>query len=194
MTKEILVGVAVLLAILGNLSYFLSIFYGKTRPHPFTWFVGSVVSLVTFFAALQKGGGIGVIPIFASEIFTILIFLISLKYGFKDIKTTDKYFLAFALLGLIPWYLTNDPTISVIVVVTIDLLSFIPTLRKAYSHPESESIYLYFSNFLRHILILLTLATINISTSLHSFVMIVLNILMVSILLFGAYRKFGKLK
>ncbi len=179
----VLVILGVILAIVGNISYLISVLKKESKPHPFTWLVGSIVSSIIFFAAWRAGGGIGVIPIFVSEFFTILIFLFSLKYGFKNINKSDKYFLVICLIGIVPWLITSDPTWSVIIVVIVDLVSFIPTIRKTLLHPESESVYLYISNFLRHLLILSTLAIINISTSLHSFAMIIINFLMILIVL-----------
>ncbi len=176
--KESLVIAAVIMAIIGNIPYLIDIIKKKIKPHPYTWFIWSIVSAVTFFGALVKGGGIGVIPTATAEIFTIIIFLFSLQYGFKHVRKIDHYFLALALLGLIPWILTKDPTISVITVVSIDFIAFIPTLIKTYKDPKSEKSILYEMNVTRHILTLLTLQTHNIATSLHSIVMILLNSLM----------------
>lgn len=171
--------VASLLALMGNIPYLLDVIKGKVKPHPYTWFVWTIVSFVVFFGQVAKGAGIGAIPTAVSEIFTLIIFLFSLKYGFKNPPRIDKYFLAFALLGLIPWFLTKDPTISVITVVAIDLIAFIPTLRKTYCYPKSETPLLYGSNVLRHSLILTTLGAYNIATMLHSISMIVTNSIMV---------------
>jgi hypothetical protein len=95
------------------------------------------------------------------------------------IRKIDNYFLAIALLGLIPWALTKDPTISVIVVVAIDIVAFIPTLRKTWVHPETERPLLYAMNVARHVLTLFSLGAYNIATTLHSIAMICTNILMV---------------
>ncbi len=179
MIKEILVVIAVLLAIVGNIPYLFDVVKGKIKPHPYTWLVWAIVSCVVFFGQVAKGAGIGAIPTLFSEIFTIIIFLFSLKYGFKNPPKRDKYFLLFALLGLIPWILTKDPTISVIIVVSIDLIAFIPTFYKTYCHPQSEAPLLYGSNVLRHSLILSTLGAYNIATMFHSIAMIVTNSIMV---------------
>ncbi|MCE9549118.1 hypothetical protein K8Q98_01835 [Candidatus Nomurabacteria bacterium] len=179
MTKEVLVVVASLLALVGNIPYVLDVVKGRVKPHPYTWFVWTIVSGVVFFGQLIKGAGIAVIATGVSEIFTVIIFLLSLKYGFKNPPRIDKYFLSFALLGLVPWFITKDPTISVITVVLIDLIAFFPTLRKTYCFPKSESPLLYGSNVLRHSLILTTLGAYNIATMLHSISMIVTNSIMV---------------
>ena len=180
--KESIAIVASVLAIVGNISYLKDTWVGRVKPHPYTWLVWTIVSCVTFFGQLQKGAGIGALPTGVAELFTVLIFILSLKHLVKGpithIRKIDSYFLVICLLGLIPWALTSDPTISVIVVVTIDLVAFIPTLRKTWEHPHTEKPLLYEMNVARHILTLFSLQTYNIATTLHSVAMIVVNSLM----------------
>lgn len=180
--KETFAIVAALLAIVGNVPYLRDVIKERVKPHPYTWAVWSIVSLITFFGQVAKGAGIGALPTAASEIFTIIIFLLSLKHGFKGIKKIDTIFLIIALLGLLPWIFTNDPTISVIIAVSIDLVAFIPTLRKTYKFPQTETPLLYTSNVLRHCLALMSLMSYNIATTLHSFAMIITNTLMTVII------------
>ena len=179
--KEIIAIIAALIAVAGNLPYLWDILQKRVQPHPYTWLVWTIVSGTTFFGGLAKGAGIGALPTGAAEIFTVIIFLFSLQYGFKHIVKTDHYFLAAALLGLIPWALTKDPTISVIIVVTIDAIAFIPTLRKTWQHPKTETPVLYGANVLRHVLTLFSLQAYNVATVLHSIVMIILNSAMTGI-------------
>lgn len=180
--KEFIAVVATILAFVGNISYLKDVFRSRVHPHPYTWFIWSIVSLVTFFGALQKGAGIGALPTGVSEAFTLIIFFFSLKYLFSQkvwhIRKIDHYFFVTALLGLIPWYLTKDPTISVVVVVIIDLIAFVPTLRKTWEHPNTERPLLYEMNASRHLLTLFSLQTYNIATTFHSIAMIITNSLM----------------
>lgn len=186
--KETFAIIAALLAVAGNLPYILDILREKVKPHPYTWLIWSIVSGTVFFGMLVKGAGIGALPIAVSEVFTIIIFLFSLKFGFKGITKTDHMFLFVALLGLVPWFLTQDPTLSVVIAVGIDLVAFAPTLRKTWVHAKSESPILYGSNVLRHILALGSLQTYNIATTLHSVAMIAANTTMVG-LIFARGRK-----
>ncbi len=188
MAKEIIAVIAALLAFVGNLPYLWSILKGKVKPHPYTWLVWTMVSGIIFFGQLAKGAGIGAIPTAASEIFTLTIFLFSLKYGFQGIKKIDSIFLGIALIGIVSWILTSDPTLSVIIAVSIDLIAFIPTLRKTWENPKTETPILYSSNVVRHILALFSLQAYNIATTLHSIAMIVVNTLMV-IFIFLRKRK-----
>lgn len=175
--------IASILAAIGNISYIREIIKGKVEPHPYTWFVWSIVSMTTFFGGLAKGAGIGALPTGIAEGFTIVIFILSLK-GLRHIRAVhiraiDNYFLAAALLGLIPWALTKDPTVSVIIVVAIDVIAFMPTLRKTWMRPEGERPLLYGMNVARHALTLFSLRTYNVATTLHSIAMICMNFLMV---------------
>lgn len=176
--------IAAVLAIIGNVPYLRDVIKGKVKPHPYTWLVWTIVSCIVFFGQLAKGAGVGAIPTAAAEIFTVIIFLFSIKYGFKGITKTDTAFLVLALAGLIPWFLTNDPTWSVIIAVTIDLVGFIPTLRKTWQFPNIETPLLYSMNVLRHILMLFSLQAYNIATTLHSIAMIITNTLMTGFIVF----------
>ena len=177
--KILLVSIATLFAIIGNVPYLRDVIRRKVEPQAYTWFVWSIVSAVVFFGQVAKGAGIAALATGASEIFTIIIFFFALRNGFKHTTRTDTIFFIIALIGLIPWILTHDPTLSVIIVVSIDLVAFIPTLRKTWVEPRTETLLLYLMNATRHTLILSTLGAYNIATMLHSIVMIITNTLMV---------------
>ncbi len=81
--KEIIAIVAAVIAVAGNVPYLWDILCKRVQPHPYTWLVWTIVSGVTFFGGLAKGAGIGALPTGAAEIFTLIIFLFSLQYGFK---------------------------------------------------------------------------------------------------------------
>lgn len=175
--------IAAILAVIGNVPYLIDVLKRRIEPHAYTWFIWTIVSCVIFFGQVAKGAGVGAIPTGAAEIFTVIIFFASLRNGFKHVTKIDTFFLIVALLGLIPWALTNDPTISVIIVVSIDFIAFLPTLRKTWKHPKTETPLLYSMNVLRHALALFSLQAYNIATMLHSVVMICTNSIMTAFIL-----------
>lgn len=187
--KETIAVVATLVAIAGNIPYLLDVFKKRIQPHPFTWLIWTLVSGIVFFGQVAKGAGIGALPTGAAEIFTLIIFLFSLRYGFKHITRTDVFFFVTALLGIIPWVLTKDPTTSVIIAVSIDLVAFMPTLRKTWRYPHTETPTLYAMNVARHILTLFSLEAYNIATTLHSIAMIMLNWIMTAFIARRASKK-----
>jgi len=56
--KEIFIFIAVILAIIGKVPYLRDVIRNKIQPHPYTWLMRSIVSAVTFFGPVVKGGGI----------------------------------------------------------------------------------------------------------------------------------------
>lgn len=183
--KESFAILAALLAVAGNVPYAWQTLRGGVRPHPYTWLVGSIVSGIVLFGMLDKGAGMGALPVAVAEGFTILIFLFSLKYGFVQTTRTDRIFLALSLAAIVPWVLTKDPTLSVLCAVGIDLLGLFPTFRKTWHLPKTESFTLYSANIARHILLLASLPIYNLATTLHSIAMLCTN----SGMLFVIFRK-----
>jgi hypothetical protein len=187
--KETVAIIAALLAVIGNVPYMIDVIRGRVEPHAYTWFIWTIVSCVVFFGQLASGAGWGAVPTGASEIFTVFIFILSLRYGWKHIEKSDHLFLVVALLGLIPWALTDDPTLSVITVVTIDVIAFIPTLRKTWRKPYTETPLLYGTNVARHLLALFALSSYNIATTFHSIAMIITNSMMTGLIYLSPHRR-----
>lgn len=182
--KNILAGIAALLALLAYIPYLRGIIKKKIQPHPYTWLLWSIVSGITLAGQLVSGAGVGALPTAVSEVLTVCIFVFALQFGFKNIARVDNYYLAVALLGLIFWLITKNPTISVIIAVAIDLVAFAPTFRKTWHHPTSESPLLYGSNVIKHIFGLMALQQYNVATVLHPLAMIIANTPMTLIILF----------
>jgi hypothetical protein len=175
--------IAALFAIAGNVPYLRDIITKKVQPHPYTWLVWTIVSCIVFFGQIARGAGIGALSTAASEIFTIVIFFLSLKYGFKNKRRIDTYCLIIALVGIIPWLWTKNPTVSVVIAVSIDLFAFVPTIRKTRKQPKTETPMLYGMNVLRHILTLFSLEAYNVATTLHSIMMTITNSLVTGLIL-----------
>jgi len=182
--KDIFAVIAAGIAIAGNIPYLHDAIRKRVTPHPYTWLVWTIVSGITLFGQIVKGAGVGALPTAVAELFTVIIFTLSLRYGFKNVRKIDNYFLAAALAGLLPWIITSDPTLSVVIAVSIDLVAFIPTIRKTWLNPQTETPILFGANVLRHILTLMSLNSYNIATTLHSIAMIVTNSIMTLIILF----------
>jgi chromate transport protein ChrA len=183
--KETIGVIAVLLSIIGHLPYIADILKGKTKPHIFTWIVWAVVTLIAFFGQWQKGGGAGSWTTAVTGVITILIAILALRNGSKEITKSDTLAFSVALLSIIPWYFTKDPTFSIIIITLIDVFAFFPTVRKTLNDPDSETLITYALNFLRHGLSVLALANYNIATTLYPFTLLLMNLVMTAIILKG---------
>lgn len=185
--KETIGLIAVLLTIIGHFPYIIDILKNKTKPHVFTWIVWAVVTVLAFFGQWQKGGGAGSWTTGVTGLITILIAILSFRKGSKEITKSDKVFFGLALVSIIPWYITNDPTFSIVIITVIDVFAFLPTVRKTLKDPSSETFFTYALNILRHGLSVVALAHYNVATFLYPTALLVMNLIM-TIIIFR-YRK-----
>jgi len=145
--------------------YIRSIRKGELRPHVFSWIIWGLTTFIVFFAQFAAGGGMGAIPIGLSGLLTLYIAWLAWRYrGDTSITRGDWFFLIAALSALPAWFVARDPVWAVIVLTTVDLLGFGPTLRKAWDEPHAESP-LFFGLFtLRIALVIVALDELNLAT------------------------------
>ena len=163
--KEILSAVAIALTFAAFVPYIRTIIGGTTKPHVFSWVIWGTTTFVVFLAQLEGKGGVGAWPIGVSGSITIFVALLAyVKRADITITKTDWLFFASAMSSLPLWYLTSDPLWAVVVLTTVDVLGFGPTVRKAYRFPHSESL-LFFALFTaRNLIVILALENYSVTT------------------------------
>ena len=172
-----------LLGLAGFYPYIRDILKGTTKPHPFSWFIWSVVSAIGFFAQLAGGGGAGALVTAAGSFGCIVVTLLSLTRGEKGIVLLDWFSLCGALLSLVFWRLTNDPLAATVLVTLTDALASVPTFRKSYLRPYGETPAIYAIGVLAFSLGLLGLDSFTLTTALFPTYVIAANAVLVGILI-----------
>jgi hypothetical protein len=162
--RAILGFITVLLAIGVYIPYCISIVRGTTKPHLYTYVVGALLSGIAFAGSWTSGGGAGSWAVATSCALVVVVALLSLKYGTKDVKPIDGYFAGAALVAIIPWVLTKDPTISIVLVAGIEYLANAPTFRKTWNDPYSEPYTVWGLNTLKHALTIVAVSSASIAT------------------------------
>lgn len=163
--KLLFSGLAIAVTFMAFVPYIRGILSGRTKPHLFSWLIWGTTTLIVFFAQLEAKGGTGAWPIGVSGTITIYIALLSyVKRADISITRVDKLFFSAALLSLPCWYFTSNPLWAVVLLTTIDLLGFGPTIRKAYDHPYEESLLFIFLFFVRNTFALLALESYSLTT------------------------------
>ena len=165
--KTIISLVAVGLTIVGYIPYLRDTIKGKTTPHIYTWFIWGTVTAIAYALQVAGGAGVGSWVTLAVAIIAFVIFAFGLRNGKKDITRSDTVFFALSLLAIFLWLVAKQPILSVILVSTIDMLGFIPTIRKSWHKPYSETLFTYELNAFRHGLSLFALQQYSIVTWLY---------------------------
>lgn len=139
-TKTMLTIVALLLAILAYIPYFRDIMRGKTKPHAFTWLVWCVMSTVAFFSQVSDGGGVGTWVLAFTAVVNFIIFCFAIYKGETAITNLDWFCLMGAFLGVALFTFNEDPPMSLLIISAVDIIGFVPTVRKTMLRPYQETL------------------------------------------------------
>ncbi|MEM9938766.1 MAG: hypothetical protein AAFZ91_00615 [Pseudomonadota bacterium] len=166
-SKEVFGGVALLLTFVAFYPYYRAILKRETKPHVFSWFIWGVGTVIVFFAQLSDGAGIGAWPIGVSGLMTFGVAILALwKAADTSIVKMDWVFLVLAASALPLWFFTETALSAVIVLTTVDLLGFGPTVRKAYDAPHEENALFFAIGAVRNGFVLLALENMSWTTAL----------------------------
>lgn len=165
--KDILGIVAVILTFVGYVPYIRDTSKGKTIPHIYTWFIWGLVTAIAFGLQITHSAGPGAYTTLAAAIVCFIICGFGIRQGKKNITRLDTIFFVLSLVALVLWLFAKQPVLSVILVSTIDMLGFIPTIRKSWHKPHEETLVSYMTNTFRFGLALLALSHYTLITSLY---------------------------
>ena len=163
-TKSLIGLIAVILTFIGYFPYIRDILNKKTKPHIFSWIIWTIVTGIIYLLQVSDGAGAGSWVTLCLTLILLLIVFLSIKNGHKDIKKLDLVFLILALLALPIWLIIKQPILSIILLTTIDMLGFLPTIRKSWNSPYSETLSFYIITTFRHGLSILALEKYSIIT------------------------------
>lgn len=184
MDPKLLLGLAAsVLSIICFLPYLVDIFRKRTQPHAYSWLIWTILQGIGVATGLQDGAGYGILGIAIGAFFCFTIFLLSLFYGTKNITRFDTLCLIAAICALLFYILQRDPLLSVIIITLIDFLSFLPTMRKTWEEPTTETPSTYALSALAVFLGILALQNYTVTTVLYLASLVVTNSALVLIVL-----------
>lgn len=138
--KFVLAIAATLISLGAWVLYSKDLFAKKTKPHMYTWLIWAITQGTATAALLHGGGGFGAISLSVGTVLVIVIFILSFKYGSRNITRSDTAILALALSAIFVWWQLDNPLLAVLMVSAIDGLGYIPTFRKSFRDPWSETL------------------------------------------------------
>lgn len=163
-TKIILSIIATVIGVAAFLPYLRDTFSLKTKPHVYTWLIWAITQGTAVFGIWYGGGGWGALNLTVGTLFVVAVSLFSLKYGTKNITKSDTAILLAALSAIIVWWQLGEPLISVMMVSAIDVIGYIPSFRKSYQEPWSETLISWILFSVSNIFAILALKEYNLLT------------------------------
>lgn len=155
--------------------YIRDIFLGKTTPHSYSWLIWATLQITGATAMFNSNAGWGITPLVMGAALCVSVFLLSLKYGTKNVTRFDAICLVSALAVFCFYLVTKEALVSIILVSVIDVIGFLPTFRKAYEEPHSETVSTYILSAVADGLALGALSSFSLTNTLYLFTLIVVD-------------------
>jgi hypothetical protein len=123
---------------------------------------------------------------------TSLIVLLGLKYGYAKYSRFDALCQASAIIGLVLWWLFNNPALAVITSVTIDFIGALPTIRHSWIEPGEETWSTYALSSVGGLLAIFALTSYNWTSLTYAVYLVLINLAISSVIITrkkGAHTK-----
>ena len=159
--KSVFAIVATIISLAAFFPYFRDLLRRQTKPHIYTWLIWAITQSTAVAGIWHGGGKWGAMNLTISTVFVFGIFLFSFKYGTRDITKFDTAMLIAALAGVFVWWTLNDPLLAILVATAVDMIGYLPTLRKSFKDPWSETVTTWILFVLANMLSLFALSEFN---------------------------------
>jgi hypothetical protein len=169
--------------------YISDIYKKKTKPHIYTWLIWTILQVTGVVAMYNSGAGIGILALATGSILCAYVTILSIKHGTKNINTFDTLCLIGALASIGVYIFLKEPLLSIILISAIDFVGFLPTLRKAYIEPYSETLTMFAFFAVSGVFTMLALHDYSLTTILYPLTLIGINILATTVIWL---RRIGK--
>lgn len=175
------------LTLFGSSTYALATVRGRTRPNRMTWFLWAAAPLIGFAAQLDDGVGWPSVLTLSIGVGPVIIFASTFvnRRSYWRITTFDMVCGAASVVALVVWLAIPDPEPAVVAAVLADLLAGIPTIRKAWTHPETEIVAPFAFGLANGTITLLTLDRWDAAYSAFPLYIVVLMITLITCVLRG---------
>jgi len=168
-----------LISVFGSLMYTVAIVKGKIKPHKVTLLLWSVIPFIAFFAQIKQGVGIQSLLTFVSGFMPLVNFVSSFlnEDANWEITKFDLMCGFLSIVGIILWLVTKVGNLAILFSIIADSLAAVPTVVKAYKHPETELSWTWLTSATGAALTLLTINKWSFANS--SFAIYVVTVTMI---------------
>ncbi|MBI5046398.1 hypothetical protein HZC07_01560, partial [Candidatus Micrarchaeota archaeon] len=130
--------IASIIEIVGYVPYTYSILKQKTVPSKVSWGIWTLLHALILVSYYAVGARATLWINIANLLRGLTIFLLALKYGEGGTSSFDKKCLLGAFLGILIWIAFNSAAIALYAFLAVDIIAYLPTMRKMYYNPENE--------------------------------------------------------
>lgn len=155
--------------------YVVAIIKKSSKPNRASWIIWNVTNVILLVSYFSVGARATIfLPIiYVFNAFIILI--LSFRYGASLWSRLDYISLFVAGFSLIIWFLTKNPLTALLMNLVMDAVAYLPTIKKSYLDPFSESRIAWLFIFLGTCLNLLAVNSFSFGVIIYPIVMFLMN-------------------
>ena len=176
---------AMFLSLLGVAGYIRDTLRGVTTPNRVTWGLWALEGVLAFAIEIKQHVGLAAGMTLMLGLGPILVVVASFRHhhGVWRLTTFDIVCGAISLAGIIFWALVDAPTTALVSFVVADQVAALPTVRKSWLAPETETWWAFAMGSLNTGITLATLHEITTAGALFPGVIMVTDALLVFLIL-----------
>jgi hypothetical protein len=150
---------AAFLSLVGAYGYVRDTLRGETSPNRVTWGLWGLEGILGFVVELQQRVGLAAVMTLMLGLVPCVVLAASFKnpHSVWKIGRFDVCCGAISVAGLVFWSVVHQPTVALLSFVAADQVAALPTVRKSWLAPSSESPRVFFMGFLNCGITLMTL-------------------------------------
>lgn len=159
--------IGALLGSAGAVAYVRDTFRGRVKPNRVSYLLWSVAPMIAFAAQVKQGVGLESLMTFSAGFFPLLTLLASFANANARwrLRRFDLACGCLSAAGLVLWLVTKVGNVAILFSIASDALAALPTLVKAYEHPETEIAWPWLATCVGVSLTLLTLEELTLANS-----------------------------
>ena len=183
-----LVVLSACISIAGSAAYIRDTLKGGTKPNRVSWSMWAIAPLIGAAAALSAHADAwATVRIFLAGFLPLLVFIFSFvnARSYWKVSAFDLACGICSILALIAWGVANSPRLAILLAAVGDGFASLPTIRKAWQYPETETGITYVASLVAVLLILPSIPKWNIENSAFQIYLLIAN----ALLLIAVYKK-----
>ncbi len=183
-----LVVISACISITGSAAYIRDTLKGTTKPNRVSWFFWALAPILGTAAAISAGADLwATVRVFLAGFMPLLVFLASFwnLRSYWKLSAFDIACGACSAVALSVWILAGSPRAAILLLAIGDGFASLPTLRKAWRFPETETGITYLLALVSVLLIVPSIPEWSIENSAFQIYLIIAN----TLLFFTVYRK-----
>lgn len=151
--------VAAALALYGVYDYVRATLRGETQPNRVSWGLWGVAGVLAFVVEVQQHVGLAAVMTLMFGVVPLIVVVVSFAnpHSVWRVGPFDAACGAVSVVGIIFWAVVHEPTVAIVSFIAADQVAALPTVRKSWLAPETESPKVFVTGAVNCLITLMTL-------------------------------------